>query len=83
MYFNIVQTLAKGDEASPSIILAGRTPLVKNAHNSWTAWYILFKFCILMYFNIAKSLVCKTVTRLHRASFWPVEPFVNGNAHNS
>ena len=23
-----------------------------------------------MYFNIVQQLVCKTVTRLHRASFW-------------
>ena len=27
--------------------------LSENAHNSWTAWYILFKFCncVLMYFE--------------------------------
>ena len=91
-----------GDEASPSIILAGRALLVKmlitlephgifaakfvhlciltlsshcyakgwrgfvehhfgrsssfseKAHNSWTLWYIHFKFCILMYFNIVR-----------------------------
>ena len=24
----------------------------QNAHNSRTAWYILFKYCILLYFNI-------------------------------
>ena len=29
----------------------------ENAHNSWTAWYIMFKFCLLMYFNIAQPLV--------------------------
>ena len=44
----------------------------ENAHNSWTLWYIHFKFCILMYFNIVQPLPCKTVTRLCRASFWPV-----------
>ena len=44
----------------------------ENAHNSWTPWYIFFKFCILMYFNIVQPLPCKTVTRLCRASFWPV-----------
>ena len=47
----------------------------ENAHNSWTPWYNHFKFCILMYFNIVQPLPCKTVTRLHRASFWPVELF--------
>ena len=44
----------------------------ENAHNSWTLWYIDFKFCILMYFNIVQPLSCKTVTRPCRASFWPV-----------
>ena len=34
----------------------------ENAHNSCTAWYVLFKFCILMYFIIAQPLNCKTVT---------------------
>ena len=47
----------------------------ENAHNSNTPWYICFKFCILMYFNIVYPLPCKTVTRLRRASFWPVELF--------
>ena len=46
-----------------------------NAYNSWTACYILFKFWILMYFNNVQSLVCKTVSRLHRALFWPVNLF--------
>ena len=32
----------------------------ENAHNSWTVWYIHFKFCILMYFNIVQPLPCKT-----------------------
>ena len=45
----------------------------ENVHNSWTTWYFWFKFCILTYFNIVQPLVCKTVTRLHRASFWPVK----------
>ena len=30
----------------------------ENAHNSWTLWYIHFKFCILMYFNIVQPLPC-------------------------
>ena len=54
----------------------------ENAHNSWTAWYIWFKFCILMYFNIVQPLVCNPVTWLHRASFWPVKLFFE-NAYNS
>ena len=113
--------MQNGDEASPSIILAGQALLVKmlitleprgkitsnfvylctltlsshchakrwrgftehdfgrsssfseNAHNSWTLWYICFKFCILMYLNIVQPLLCKTVTRLRQASFWLVE----------
>ena len=28
----------------------------ENVHNSCTAWYICFKFCILMYFNIVQPL---------------------------
>ena len=47
----------------------------ENAHNSWTLWYNYFKFCLLMYFNIVQPLPYKTMTRLHRASFWPVELF--------
>ena len=33
----------------------------ENAHNSWTAPYILIKCCILLHFNIVETLVCKTV----------------------
>ena len=47
----------------------------ENAHNSGNACDIWFRFCILMYFNIVHPLVCQTVMRLHRASFWPVELF--------
>ena len=44
--------MQNGDEASPTIIWHTST-LSENAHNSWTAWYILFKFCncVLMYFE--------------------------------
>ena len=28
-----------------------------------------------MYFNIFQPLLCKTLTRLHRATFWPVKLF--------
>ena len=43
----------KGDEASPRIVSAGSNfhSFSENAHNSWTAWYILYKFCIRMYFS--------------------------------
>ena len=46
----------------------------ENAHISLTSGYIWSKFSILMYFNIVQPLPCKTVTRLRRASFWPVKP---------
>ena len=54
----------------------------ENAHNSCTAWNILFKFCILMYFYIAKPLLCKTVMRLHQVSFSQSSSFCE-NAHTS
>ena len=38
----------------------------ENAHNSWTAWYILIKFCILIHFNIIITQVFKTLTRLYQ-----------------
>ena len=49
---------------------------------SWTPWYIPFKFCILMYFNIVQPLPCKKVTRLRRASFGRSSWF-SKNAHYS
>ena len=67
--------MRNGDKASPSINLAGQALLVKKGQNSWTAWYIRIKLCMLMYFNILQRLVCKTVTRLNRATFWQVELF--------
>ena len=48
----------------------------ENVHNSLTTWYILLKFCILLYFNTVQPLVCETVTRLHRASILPVRLLV-------
>ena len=44
-----------------------------NAHNSGAAWIILFKLCIFIYLNIVQSMVCETVTRLDRVSFWLFE----------
>ena len=64
-----------GDEASPSIILAGRALLMKMLI-TLELCYILFKFCILLCFNIVQSLVWETVTRLQRASIWPVKLLV-------
>ena len=46
------------DEALPSISW-NLGSVSENAHNSWTPWYIDFKFCILMYFNIVQPLPCK------------------------
>lgn len=41
----------------------------QNADDSWAAWYIWTNFCILMHFNIARPLVNKSATRLHRALY--------------
>ena len=80
LYSNVFQhcpatVMKKSDEASPSIILAGRAPLVKMLITLGLDAIFFFKFCIIMYFNIVQPLVCKTVRRLHRASCWPVELF--------
>ena len=34
-----------------------------------------------MLFKIVQLVVCKTITRLHQASFWPVEPFMHLVSH--
>ena len=62
--------MQNGEEASLSSILAGQALLLKMLIALETAWYILFRFCILMYFKIVQQLVCKTVSRLHQESFW-------------
>ena len=36
-----------------------------------------------MYFNIVQLTVCKTVTRLHRASLWPIESYLVRNTDDS
>ena len=66
--------MRNGDEASPSINLADQA-LSEYAQNSWTAWYVLKGFGMLMYFNSLQPLVSKMVMRLYRAIFWPVELF--------
>ena len=65
--------MRNSDEASPSINLAGQALLVKMRKTLGPHGIFLIKFCLVNYFNIFQPLVCKTVTRLHRATFWPVE----------
>ena len=67
--------LQNGDEVSPSNIFGWSRSFSENAHKSGPHGIFFFKFHIHMYFSIVKQLVCKTVTRLHRASFWPVKLF--------
>ena len=56
--------MQNGDEASPSIVLAGLALLVKMLI-TFVPHGIFCSNIVLMYFNIAQPLVCKTVTRLH------------------
>ena len=74
--------MRNGDEASPSIILAGLALLVKMLITLEMCGSFGSKISLLMYFNIVQPLVCKTVTRLHLASFGRSCSF-NENAHNS
>ena len=48
--------MQKGDESS--FHFGRSSSFSENAHNSSTAWYILFQICILMYFIIAQPLAC-------------------------
>ena len=64
-----------GDEASPSIILTGRALLEKVLITVEPHGIFCSKFVYLCILNIAQPLICKMVTRLHGASFWPVELF--------
>ena len=70
------------DEASPSIILAGLALLVKMLITLELCGSFGSKFSLLMYFNIVQPLECRTVTRLHLASFGRSNS-LNGNVHNS
>ena len=75
--------MQNGDEASPSIILAGLALLVKMLITLEMCGAFGSKISLLMYFNIVQQLVCKTVTRrLHLASFGRSSSF-NENAHTS
>ena len=52
MYFNIVQPLVCKMVTRLHRASFGRSSSFSEiAHNSWTAWYILSNFCILMYFE--------------------------------
>ena len=52
MFFYIVQPLVCKNVTRLNQASFGRSSsFSKNAHNSWMAWYILFKFCILIYFE--------------------------------
>ena len=67
--------MQNGDKASPSNIFFRSSSFRENAHNPGPNGIFCSNY-ILMYFNIVQQLVCKTVTRLHRASFWSVELLV-------
>ena len=65
----------KVDGASPSIILANPALLVKMLITLERRGAYGSNFEYLCMFNIVQPLVCKTVMRLHRASFWPIKLF--------
>ena len=65
--------MQNSDEASPSIILAGRALFVKMLIPLEPRSAFGSNFIYLC--NIVHPLICKTATRLHRASFWPVKLF--------
>ena len=67
--------MQNSDEGLPSIILARRGILVKMLIlNSWTAWYIFIKFCILIHLNNIETQVCKTAIRPMSRIFYLVKP---------
>ena len=58
MYFYIVQPLVCKIVTRLHRASFGRSSSFSvNVHESWTAWYILFKFCILMYFKHCPATV--------------------------
>ena len=66
--------MKKFDEASPIINLAGLALLVKMPITlEQRGAYV--QILNIYVFNIGQPLLCKTLTRLYPASFWPVEPF--------
>ena len=68
--------MQKGDEASPSIILAGRALLVKMFITLEPDGIFGLNFVHLCILTLSSHWYEKNVTRLHRASFWPVELFL-------
>ena len=65
----------KGDEASPTINLANQALLVNMLITLEPHGIFGLNFVYLCILKIVQPLVCKIVTRLHPASFWPVKLF--------
>ena len=76
--FNIVQPLVwKKTVASVSGASFGQSRYFsKNAHNSWTVWYILIKFCILTHCNIIETHVYNKVIRVCQEFLWQSQVIV-------
>ena len=74
--------MRNGDEASPNIILADLALLVKMLITLEPCGSFGSKFLYLCISNIVQPLLCKTVTRLHLASFGRSSS-LNENGHNS
>ena len=74
--------MKKCDETSPNIIFAGRALLVKMLITLEPDGILGLNFVYLCILTLSSHCNEKNVTRLHRASFWPVELF-GENAHNS
>ena len=70
-----VTGMPNGDEASSSIILFSRAIFIKMVITLELRCIFCSHFCLLLYLKIVQMRVCKTVTRTHRASFWPVKLF--------
>ena len=81
MNFNIVQPLVckKGDEASPCIILAGQALLVKMPITLERHCIFGSNFVYLCILTLSRHWYETNVTRLHRASFWPIEHGIFGS----
>ena len=67
--------MEKGDQASPSIILAGRALLVKMLITFEPHGIFVSNVVYLCILTLSSHWYEKNVTRLHRASFWLVELF--------
>ena len=67
--------MKRSDKSSPSIILAGRALLVKMLITLEPDGIFGSNFVNLCIFTLSSQWYEKNVTRLHRASFWPVELF--------